>query len=687
MAIPAPENLRITVLTDAACTLEWDSVEGAITYFIQRGAVQLGNTTGTLYTDRTSRIPGNRYTYGVRAYAVDPETGQAGYGQWATVSTKLATPENFQATEEGPYSVRLTWDAVPNARQYRIYRNGSFAWAVFETEEWTDTETLPGETLVYELYAVDPVLGEAEPSDPAEITLVRTQMCQSPGMTELSHTRTSVTLAATGGTAGQTYRLYRDGDLIASHTIGAGETTVWEYTDSGLTPKQYYTYSLTIAETGKYDSLSANLMIQAGREFSPAERQEDYFRMLKQPFLKLCRLRFLNPNGSTAFALDNNRKNKRSAAFIADGTVNANYQNGQRLSASVTLWNPDGNFDFSLGKIWFGQRVALDEGMVLSNGEEYWRQTGVFILDNPQENVNPGSNTVTYNLLDKWADLDGTLDGNLEASYGADSNTDIFPAMAALLAEDRGNGQPLDPVKPIFTEYYNDKYQTLPDGSVRLMTRSPYELEVDGDGGTVGSVLLELAGMVNAEIGYDNTGRLRIDPGQEDITDRQKPILYRFSQEETTLLGMSFTAKKSEVYNDYIVIGEQLSEYAQPGGRAMNYDPASDTNIRIIGRKTIRESASGYATNRQCMDLAALRLKRSGALQKAVNVSCSQMFHLELNQLVEIIRTDKPGSPREEHLIQGWSRPLAWNGPMTVSAVSVNDILNATVIPWGNEDA
>ena len=58
------------------------------------------------------------------------------------------------------------------------------------------------------------------------------------------------------------------------------------------------------------------------------------------------------------------------------------------------------------------------------------------------------------------------------------------------------------------------------------------------------------------------------------------------------------------------------------------------------------------------------------------------MYHLDVNNLVTIIRTDKPGSPVERHLIQGFSRPLASTGSMTISCVSVNDFPEATVTGW-----
>ena len=217
-----------------------------------------------------------------------------------------------------------------------------------------------------------------------------------------------------------------------------------------------------------------------------------------------------------------------------------------------------------------------------------------------------------------------------------------------------------------------------PDGEEEAMTASPYTLTVGGDGGTIAQVLLGLAGMVNAWIGYDNTGRLRIDPSQDDILDIQKPVLWRFTEEETQLLGMAYTVKKEDVYNDYIIVGEQLDDYSQPRGRATNLDPRSDTNVYLIGRRTKRESASGYATDQQCVDLAVWKLKRSSILQRAVSVSCSQLMHIDLNSLVEIVRTDKEGSPVERHLIQGFTRPLAYSGAMTISAVSVNDLPIAT---------
>ena len=408
------------------------------------------------------------------------------------------------------------------------------------------------------------------------------------------------------------------------------------------------------------------------------QKFQDYLKMLRKPFQKICRLRFLQPDGSTAFFIDNNPLNPLSSTFISDGTISATWQNGRRRSATVTLDNIDGRYDYNVNQSWFGTEIALDEGLILSDGTPYYIQQGVFLLESPEEAVQPMNRTATYNLVDKVANLDGTLLGNLEGTYEVTAGTNIYTPIAALLAEDRGNGLPIDRVTPIFTEYYNGKTQELPDGTTAYLTNAPYTLTVDG-GETKWNVIEGLAAMLNAWVGYDETGAFRLDPSQDDILDTGKPILWDFSMHDMTLLGMTYSVNNSDVFNDYIVVGELLDDNTQPTGRAQNLDLTSPTNIQTIGRKTKRVTMAGYGTNTQCKDYAVWMLKRASVMQRSATISCSQIMHIHGNDLVTITRTDKPGDPVERHLIQGFSRPLAGTGEMTISAVSVLDFPNATV--------
>lgn len=473
------------------------------------------------------------------------------------------------------------------------------------------------------------------------------------------------------------YSLYRDQEAIYS-----GSDT--SYTDT-VEPDTEYVYTVSAFNEYQTSPLSdpLNITTPSFEVETPRNLFAEYLQALKNPFFKLCRLRFLNPDGSTAFALDNNPYNPNSAAFIQSGSISCNLQNGQRRQADVTLSNLTGKFDYSINNLWFGQQIALDEGLLLPDGTEFYLPQGVFYISNPQESFMPNAKTVTLPLVDKWAYLDGTLFGNLEGIYEVPVNSNIFTAMSSVLAFDRGNGIPVDNVPPVFTNYFNNMSTALPDGSSISMLLSPYTLRVDADNGTYADILTGLATMLAAWIGYDQTGTLRIEPSQDDILDVNKPILYAFTPNEAQLLGATYTVKNTDVYNDVIIMGEALNNEPQVAGRATNMDPQSDTNIYTsLGRRTKREAAAGYYTTQQCTDLAVWKLKRMSVLQKSVTISCQQMFHIVENNLVTICRTDKPGAPVERHLITGFTRPLTQTGSMTINCTSVNDFPVATVTAW-----
>lgn len=404
-----------------------------------------------------------------------------------------------------------------------------------------------------------------------------------------------------------------------------------------------------------------------------------YLAALEGEFIKLARLDFLQPDGSLAFSIDNNPKNRRAGAFLQEGELTVNLQNGQRRQATVTLSNLDGAYDFNVNKVWFGQQIRLMEGLVLPDGTEYYLPQGVFYVKDPEEVFEPGRKSARYSLVDKWAFLDGTLFGNLEGIYQITRGENLFTALSTLLRKDRGNGQPVDSLPPVFTTYYNDRTVTLPDGTSAPWLSAPYTYRCDSEGGTYAEVFLEINKMLVGWMGYDQTGHLRVDAAYEDILDTGKPVQYQFSPARTTLLGATYTVKNTEVFNDIIVRGTALDENGHiPKGRAVNLDPRSDTNVNLLGLRTKRMTGTAYYADSQCQELAEFHLKRNTVLQKAVTVRTSQIFHLVENNLVTLRRTDKPGSPVERHLLTGFSRPLGQTGEMQLNCTSVNDFPLAT---------
>ena len=105
---------------------------------------------------------------------------------------------------------------------------------------------------------------------------------------------------------------------------------------------------------------------------------QNYLSQLRADFTKIAKLEFLNPDGSVAYVLDNNALNKRSGAFLQSGTISCNKNNGKRRQATVTLTNLDNEYEFAVNHIWFGQQLRLSEGLILSDGTEYYIPQGVF---------------------------------------------------------------------------------------------------------------------------------------------------------------------------------------------------------------------------------------------------------------------------------------------------------------------
>lgn len=430
-----------------------------------------------------------------------------------------------------------------------------------------------------------------------------------------------------------------------------------------------------------------------------SERYLRYLDALLNPFQKLTKLEFLQPDNSVAFFLSNANGYRRgynpkyqSSALVQQGTLSVSFQNGARRKASITLSDIDNAFEYNVNNIWFGQKIRLSMGLVLPDGTDFYLPQMVGLIKTPQSVLSENQKTVTFPLVDKWANLDGSLFGKLTDTYTAKQSTAeyaVYTAIANLLKTsiydhkltDDINAM-IDNIAPIFTNYYDGKNYAVLDGDgsqtrTASMTEIPFDISENG-GSNFAQLLLQFNDVLAGIIGYDQTGALRLEPSQTDINDIKKPVLWQFTQRNSTLSQISETIKNDEVYNDVIIVGGGNTD-GGIWGRASNDDPNSDTSISAIGLKTYRETKANYFNTKQCTALAEYYLKRKTILQKSVNITSSQMFHLVENQLVSVQRTDKPHNPTERHLINSFSLPIGETGAMTINATSVADIPNFTV--------
>ena len=407
-------------------------------------------------------------------------------------------------------------------------------------------------------------------------------------------------------------------------------------------------------------------------------RYGEYLEKLRQPHISATKIEWLNPDGTVAFDITDDA--------IQSGTLNVQYQNGVRVTADILLNNWDQTYDVNADKIWFGQQVRISRGLYLDDGTPFLIPKGVFYVSNPDQVYAPTQRTTHLSLVDKWGYLDGSLFGNLDGIYQLNIGDDLFVALRELLLKDRGNGIPYDSVPPILPSYYigrttraaYTKLITNIDSSGMEFTSTeieyrdvpvvqcPYTSRIEASG-TIADVILEIAKMLVANVGYDASGRLCIEPNNTDMTNHTRPIQWNFRTTENSLLSVSYNFPLSDVYNTVTVTGASLNGL-QTKGFSQNADARSGTSVSRIGVKCYSEEQSSYYTTLQCQEMADYLLKQKSSLLATTTIESVPIYHIRENELVTLERPEVSNAV-ELYLVTGYSMPMGQTGSMTINAV------------------
>lgn len=405
---------------------------------------------------------------------------------------------------------------------------------------------------------------------------------------------------------------------------------------------------------------------------------ETYIRKLKnEDFRPAIKVEWLNPDETVNFEFTN-------ALYDINVELHVNYQSGSRRSCALTLNNDKNKFPIDFNNIWIGQKFKLWMGIYLDDETPYYFPQGVFYVSNPDEVYNPSTRTIKLNGLDKWAYLDGTLFGKLSGTYQTNINDNLYAAIRALLKLSRYKNdfgattdktEMIDPNPPLLSVDYIDKK----DSTGNKVLLCPYTATVER-GGTFADVLLEYATILCANIYYDVNGRLVLEPmidTADDITDTNKEILWNYTVDEKTFLGLTQTHNFDKVHNDFIVLGSIVNG-KQFKGRVQNRNPMSNTCVQRIGLRTKEPIEDNqYVSDEQCVDLAKYHAKTETILQKSGDISSITLYHLDVNKLVTV-STPNNNMDKELFLITGFS--ISASGTMTINVTSVNILKNFTVV-------
>jgi chitodextrinase len=223
--------------------------------------------TGTAPISLASVCPGGNFALTCSA-AYDSVTSDNDLGGTSaitngsyTVTPILPTvPGGLHSTATTTKSVSLAWTAStdtggPGLTGYHIYRNGVLAGST-NTLAYTDTGLNANTSYSYTIAAYDTAGNASATSSPAVSVTTQPLPSVPTGLKSTAITITSISLSwtastDTGGPGLAGYHIYRNGTLIGSPT---GTT----YTDTGLSAKTNYSYTIASFDSAGNASAASN---------------------------------------------------------------------------------------------------------------------------------------------------------------------------------------------------------------------------------------------------------------------------------------------------------------------------------------------------------------------------------------------------------------------------------------------
>ena len=358
--------------------------------------------------------------------------------------------------------------------------------------------------------------------------------------------------------------------------------------------------------------------------------------------------------------------------YSSSGSITCNNEQGSHKNCSLTLINVDNKYTPTEDNpFWFNRKFRLylgivddrDHGMKIGdfiwagkhrffNCDTYWFSKGVFIAQDVS--YDSTSHTVSVNGVDKYAQLDGTLN-----VLQADEMNTVFEVGSSvskvvndILMLNMGNGLPLDPIEPII--------------DVDIASQCLYKEFTLSAGQYYGDFLNELATSFGCDIFYDNLGRLVL---RRSFTDDVaywmafKAPAHIFNYDLQGYENPQNNIKLNGV--NKIIVNTDNIETPNASYTAINHNPRSPLCYDKIGARTLPENGgiitinpgniitdevaesdptvlggSEYQVWVRCRDYAEYRLMQETCVSTSISFKCPPYLHLCEGDIIAISDSD-----------------------------------------------
>ena len=239
----APGDLSISVSGDSV-SLSWSEVSEASSYKVYRDG-------SLLRTVSTNSFSENKLVYGSYLYEVTSVNDSGESASKASISVDVheaapAAPTDLSALVSED-SVSLSWSEGSGADSYKVYRDSSLLQSV-STNSFSDTK-LDDADYLYEVASVNDY-GESKASVSATVNNVPPE---APSNLSASVSGSTVSLTWDAVSDATSYKLYRNGSLIASPTTNS-------YTDT-VSAEGTYSYEVSSVDDAGESTSKANVSV------------------------------------------------------------------------------------------------------------------------------------------------------------------------------------------------------------------------------------------------------------------------------------------------------------------------------------------------------------------------------------------------------------------------------------------
>jgi len=329
--------------------------------------------------------------------------------------------------------------------------------------------------------------------------------------------------------------------------------------------------------------------------------------------------------------------------YEIEGNLSIELKNGMRRTCNLTLENTEGLFTPSTdGLVSISNRVKVYTGLKIDN-VDYFNLRGVFVLGNPRlTKNNDGEKIVNLEMYDKFALLDGSISGTLEAEY-------IIPVG--------------EPIQQAIIDLATEAGITTPILVYPTSELTPYTLTIPA-GDTFATIFYKYAEMLSWDVFFDVEGVLRFQPPTDEDT---QSTVWEFSESENTYLSSVHNYEWNKIRNYVAVTGDNIDGNIAHQ-TASNNNIFSDTYIGKIGKRTMVIQDDIITTDDLALKRATYEVQLNTQIQETADIQAIPVDIINEGDIIIIDDTEN-GFNRDRYIINTINYPLSNGQEMSINAL------------------